>query len=161
TSLGVEEWTFKELRAAATDGVFRLAVDWLKQKDDAWITSLYARLHRTQKSSEPRLAAEAYPIVRLADGSQVRLTSDGVPEAYLPGDTVVTSAFKFVSPKVLADKDAKDFFLSVGYSEPDLVAEVIDHILPLYGSWDESPSESENICHVNMILQAYRTDSIA
>ena len=160
TSLGIEEWTLKDLRAAATGRVSQLAVDWLKKKEDAWFTSLYSRLNKIPTGSDHRLAAEAYPIVRLTDGSQVRLTVNGVPMAHLPSATPTTTRFKIVSPAVLTEEDATKYLVSCGYSEPDLIAEVIDHVIPLYAS-DTPPAVTENIAHLNVIAEAYATDSIA
>ena len=160
TSLGIEELTFKDLRLKATQKVLQRAAVWLKQKDDAWITSLFSRLSKVQKNSEARLAAETYPIVRLADGGQVQLLKNGVPTAYLPSEQAASGTYRFVSRCVIADNDAKDFLVSLGYSEPDLVAEVIDHVLPLYRE-ALRPSVSDHARHVSMIREAYSTDSNA
>lgn len=160
SSVGVEEWTLKDLRDAANPKTVSLAEAWLRQKTDEWMQSLYCRLQRTPLKSDARVAADAFPIVRLADGAHVQMRTNGEPTAYMSSDLTVNNRFKFVSQAVIVEKDARELFVAAGYSEPDLVAEVIDHIVPAYGSLT-CPSAVENSEHVNTIVAAYATDSIS
>lgn len=159
SSIGINEWTAKDLREAASNEVHEVAAKWLQGKDDNWMTALYCRLNKLPEYSEARNAATAYPIVRLVDGTHIHATVNEQPAAYLPSNSASSVRFKTISPAVLKEPDARDYFLSLNYSEPNVVAELIDHILPLYSS-KPLPTAKENVRHVMLIAESCSTDSI-
>jgi hypothetical protein len=75
------------------------------------------------------------PILRREDGSQViPLHPDGRPAAYLPGPA--HTQLPTVRRAVAEVREARQFLEALGFTEPDLVAEVLEGILPRYGGLD-------------------------
>jgi hypothetical protein len=104
-----------------------LTKDFLRAQPDEWIVRLYAFL-----LADPALwpAARDKPVIRLEDGSQVT-PSDG---AYLPG--AAGSSLPTVRRSVADSPAARRFLEAMGLSEPDVVAEVLEIILPRYDGLD-------------------------
>jgi hypothetical protein len=122
--------------------VARLTADFLSARSDAWIVSFYWFLYQHAALwQEPRhpgdLAgpARSKPIIRLDDGAQVApFDARGRPVAYLPGPA--DTAFATVRRAIAAHPDARQFLTALGFGEPDVVGEVLDHVLPRYHEAD-------------------------
>jgi hypothetical protein len=119
-----------------------LTSEFLADQPDRWIAGCYRFLlsHRSlweeprQPGDQPG-PARAKPIIRLTDGTQVLpFTAGGRPAAYLPGP--VATQFPTVRRAVADDPDARRFLEALGFAEPDVLAEVIDHVLPRYDQAD-------------------------
>lgn len=142
---GVDELTPRALADALTPG-------FLAAQPDEWIGRLYAFLHQ-----HPSLSREAtgpdeepgpirsVPVIRLEDGSQaLPFDQRGRPAAYLPGPEQAgpepggpeLGGFRIVRRAVAAQPGARDFLASLGFAEPDVVAEVLDDVLPRYADAD-------------------------
>ena len=131
---------------AAMDGGF------LTARADQWIGRLYRFLDQNhdlwreprQPGEQPGVARSS-PIIRLEDGTQVApFDPRGRPAAYLPGP--VPSSFATVRRTVADLPGARQFLTSLGYAEPDIVAEVLDRVLPRYDKADVAhldPAEHE------------------
>lgn len=107
-----------------------LTEPFLERQNDDWIIRLYAFLG--EQRSQWRTAQER-PILRLEDGRQVPpFRDDKRPNAFLPpeGET----AFPIVRRAVAADEKAWQFLRALGLTEPDLIDEVLENILPKYES---------------------------
>jgi len=125
-----------EITAAAL--VRRAGQDFLAAQPDDWIARYYAFLYRraalwqaAQPGGGPAGPARSAPVIRLADGRQVAPFDDaGRPAAYLPGPA--RSRLPVVRRAVAADPAAREFLAALGFTEPDLVAEVLDVVLPRY-----------------------------
>jgi hypothetical protein len=140
---GLAEVTAADAVAAATGG-------FLAGQPDAWMARFYAFLHRRPAlwqeppgPGEPSGPARAAPVIRLEDGSQVApYGPDGRPAAYLPLDGPAAdgapSALRTVRRAVTVLPGAKPFLEALGFTEPDLVAEVLDGVLPGYDGLDVS-----------------------
>jgi hypothetical protein len=110
----------------------------LLDRSDDWIVSFYRFLYRHPALwQEPvpagaRLAlARSRPIIRLEDGTQVEpFDARGRPAAYLPGPAA--TEFATVRRSIAKHPDARQFLTAIGFSEPDIVAEVLDYVLPRY-----------------------------
>ena len=139
--LGVGEVTGADLAA-------RLSAEFLAAQPDEWIAALYAYLDaRPSLWREAGLAGEEpgparqQPILRLEDGRQV-VPGDSAqwPGAYLPGALGTGGGSVAGLPVVrraVADVPAARRFLeALGLTEPDLVAQVLDGILPRYEGLD-------------------------
>jgi hypothetical protein len=120
----------------------RVTGEFLSARSDQWIGRLYWFLYQNQAlwrepshpGDEPG-PARAKPIIRLEDGSHVApFDARGRPAAYLPGP--VGTEFATVRRAVAALPGARQFLEALGYSEPDIVAEVLDHVLPRYHDAD-------------------------
>ena len=118
--------------------VARLTAEFLSARPDQWIVSFYWFLYQHPALwQEPRhpgdLAgpARSKPIIRLEDGAQVApFDARGRPAAYLPGPA--ETGFATVRRAIAAHPDARQFLTALGFDEPDVVAEVLDYVLPRY-----------------------------
>jgi hypothetical protein len=133
--IGVEEVT-------AIDVVSRLTGDFLQAQPDEWIARLYAflatdsRLWRAPRfDDEPPGPARALPIIRLEDGRQVApFDAEGRPAVYLPGPAA--SSVPTVRRAIADSPVAQPFLAALNLTAPDVIAEVLDIILPSYDDLD-------------------------
>ena len=150
TQLNVEE-------IEAENFARQLTTSFLIKQSDQWISRLYAFLN-SRKGLKSTIINR--PIIRLEDGRQVPpLKSDGnQPNAYLPIDsehdhlaTVKGSIFSYPSTQ----REARAFLRDLGLTEPDIVADVIEDILPRYTShtYGRMP-ECQHKEHLKTIMKA-------
>jgi hypothetical protein len=131
--LGIDEVTAPGLVADLTG-------EFLRAQTDAWIASFYgflfahAALWRAARfDDEPPGPARAAPIIRLEDGSQVAPSdTDGRPAVYLPGAAGSASSLPTVRRAVADSPVARPFLEALGLARPDVMAEVLELILPRY-----------------------------
>jgi hypothetical protein len=122
--------------------VARVTGEFLSVRPDQWIGRFYRFLYQHQslwrEPSHPGDQpgpARAKPIIRLEDGVHVLpFDARGRPAAYLPGP--VETEFATVRRAVAALPEARQFLEALGFAEPDVVAEVLDHVLPRYDDAD-------------------------
>jgi hypothetical protein len=125
-----------------SDLVANLSREFLEDEPDEWITRLYAflfdrpALWRAPRSEDEEPgAARAKPVIRLEDGSHVEpFDRQGRPMVYLPGPGA--SGFPTVRRDIADSPAARPFLDALNLPEPDLVAEVLELILPRYGGLD-------------------------
>jgi hypothetical protein len=133
--IGVEEVT-------AADVVSRLTGDFLQAQPDEWIARLYgflaadSALWRAPRfGDEPPGPARAKPIIRLEDGRQVTaFDAEDRPAVYLPGPAA--SSLPTVRRAIADSPVGRPFLTALNLSVPDVVAEVLDIILPGYDDLD-------------------------
>jgi hypothetical protein len=134
--IGVGEVTPADLLARATRG-------FLEAQPDEWIIRFYGFLHAEPDLwREPRLPgdppgpARSRPVIRLEDGRQAEpFDAEGRPAAYLPADYQPGPAgtgFPTVRRAVAEAPVARAFLEALGFTEPDIVSEVLEIILPRY-----------------------------
>ncbi len=119
-----------------------LTAEFLSARSDQWIVSFYWFLYQHPALwQEPRhpgdLAgpARSKPIIRLEDGAHVApFDAQGRPAAYIPGSA--DTGFATIRRAIAAHPDARQFLTALGFDEPDVVAEVLDHVLPRYRDAD-------------------------
>ncbi len=122
--------------------VARLTAGFLSDRSDQWIVSFYWFLDQhpalwREPGHPGDLAgpARSKPIIRLEDGTQVApFDARGRPAAYLPGPA--ETEFATVRRAIAAHPGARQFLTALGFSEPDVVAEVLDYVLPRYHDAD-------------------------
>jgi hypothetical protein len=133
--IGIDEITPADL-------VARVTREFLQAQSDEWITRFYAFLftdsalwRAARSDGEQPGPARAKPIIRLEDGRQVP-PFDGRdrPAVYLPGP--VASSLPTVRRAVADSAAARQFLEALSLTEPDVVAEVLELILPRYGRPD-------------------------
>ena len=133
--VGVEEVTAEAVVAGVTAG-------FLAAQSDEWIGRLYGFLYQHPAlwrepghPGEQPGPARRTPIIRLEDGSQVApFDASGRPAAYLPA--AAQTELATVRRAVAAVPDAAAFLKALGLAEPDIVAEVLDRVLPRYHEAD-------------------------
>jgi hypothetical protein len=119
--------------------VGRVTREFLVPQSDAWISRFYAFLYQNPALwRAPRFLGEqpgparTRPIIRLEDGSHVApFDSEDRPAAYLPGP--VETGFRTVRRTVAGLPAARQFLEALKFTEPDVMAEVLENILPRYG----------------------------
>jgi hypothetical protein len=110
----------------------RVTGEFLEAQSDAWTTRLYGFLF-----GHPTLwqAAGAAPVIRLEDGRHVApLDGRGRPVVYLPG--AAPSTLPTVRRTIAESPAARPFLEALHLAEPDVVAEVLQVILPGYDGLD-------------------------
>ena len=144
-SIAPEQVLWRYLRAeigvgevTPEDVAQRLTREFLEAQPDEWIIRLYAFLARYPALwRRPRFAdtepgpARDQPLIRLEDGRHVA-PFDGRdrPAVYLPGP--VASGFPTVRRAIADSPAARPFLAELNLAEPDVVAEVLELILPRY-----------------------------
>jgi hypothetical protein len=112
--------------------VTRVTEEFLEEQDDLWITRFYRFL-----AGHPSLwpTAGAKPVIRLEDGRQVApLDGQGRPAVYLPGPA--PSSLPTVKAAVADSPAARPFLAALQLTVPDVVAEVLQIVLPQYDALD-------------------------
>jgi len=133
--IGIDEVT-------PADVVSRVTREFLQAQTDEWITRLYVFLFTDSglwraprfEGDEPG-PARAKPVIRLEDGSQVApFDSQDRPVVYLPGP--VASSLPTVRRAIADSPAARQFLEALKLTEPDVMAEVLQIILPSYNGLD-------------------------
>ena len=79
------------------------------------------------------------------------------PNAYLSPEN--DTKFPVVSRKISNDENALEFLKKLGLTKPDVVSEVIEHVLPRYRRLNPDISDDEHRQDITKILKAYDIDS--
>ena len=133
--IGIDEVT-------PADVVSRVTSEFLRAQTDEWITRFYAFLFTDSTLwRAPRFEgdqpgpARAKPVIRLEDGSQVApFDVQDRPVVYLPGPAA--SSLPTVRRAIADSPAARQFLAALNLTEPDVVAEVLQIILPRYNGLD-------------------------
>ena len=116
--------------------------EFLMVQPDAWISRFYAFLHQHSAlwrapefpGDQPGPARDK-PVIRLDDGTQVLpFDSRDRPAAYLPGPG--GTGLPTVRRAVADVPGARHFLEALKFTEPDVVAEALDSVLPRYSGLD-------------------------
>ena len=157
-----EEIGIEEVTPEAVVG--RVTREFLVAQSDAWTRRFYEFLHRSPAlwrepgPGEQPGPARARPIIRLEDGSHVTpFDSAGRPAAYLPGPAV--TGVPTVRRAVADFPAARQFLEALRFTEPDVVAEVLESILPRYGGLevadlDAAQHDADLECVVRALAEA-------
>ena len=123
--IGLDEFTPEAV-------VTRVTEEFLEEQNDRWITHFYRFL-----AGHPSLwpAAGLKPVIRLEDGRQVApLDGQGRPAVYLPGPA--PSILPTVKRAIADSAAARPFLAALQLTVPDVVAEVLEIVLPRYDGLD-------------------------
>ena len=149
-----------------TPEIFARRVDcrFLSAQTDEWMVRLYKFLGQHEalwRSSVSRRATgliRQKKFVRLEDGRQVSaFDEDGSVAVYLPHHG--TRQLPTVKSELLKDPAVAEFFSRLGIHEPDVVAEVLKHVIPLYELDERDVSDKDHREHIDLIMQALKVDS--
>jgi hypothetical protein len=131
--------------------VSRMTEDFLTGQDDRWIARLYRFL-----AGYPSLwpAAGAQPVIRLEDGRQVpAFDGAGHPAVYLPGPA--PTSLPTVKRAIADSPAARPFLAALQLTVPDLVAEVLEIVLPRYREPDIAAlDEGRHDADVELVARA-------
>lgn len=139
----------------------KISENFLSIQDDKWFVRFYKFL-----SDQPALWRYSYsvlrtkPILRLQNHTHVNPPQESsLPTAYLSDDTSVDASQPIVKLEISQDKEAYKFLRTLGVQEYDIVAEVIETILPKYKEDSPTISSYEHRRDFDRIKRAYDTDS--
>lgn len=146
----------------------RLSEQFLAGQDDEWFIKFYEFLSdqnalwrppRWQYNTTSGILRNK-PILRLQSEAQVNpFRSDGSPNAYLAVGTDSETSLPIVKVTLSSHHEARQFLSQLGIEELDLVAEVVEQILPKYTDDSVMIESEENKRDLKKIEQAYKTDS--
>ncbi len=127
-----------------------LGKGFLESQPDEWIINLY-RFLNARPATRP--ASRRVPIIRLENGRHVSAGS----RIRLPSET--KTEFPTARSAICEDPEALAFLKSLGLIEPDLVDDVIRHVLPKYAECPIDVAAADYESDVGRVLSAYNTDS--
>ncbi len=148
--------------------VTRVTRDFLAARSDQWMGQFYGfllqnpTLWRAKRSwYEKPGPARAKPIIRLEDGSHILpFTPAELPAAYLPGRT--DTEFPTVRRAVVQIPEARRFLEALAFTEPDVVTEVLEKVLPRYASQDvqnlDNAQHEADLGHIASALNTVNAD---
>ena len=146
----------------------RVSEQFLTSQDDEWFIRFYEFLSEQNALWRPPRwkydeggILRKKPILRLQDDSHVNpFRYDGLPNAYLAVGTDTTTSLPIVKVGLSDHQVACSFLKKLGILlELDLVAEVVEGILPKYRDDSVTIESEENKRDLKKIEQAYKTDS--
>lgn len=146
-----------------------MSEEFLAKQPDEWFIRLYAFLLGQKALWRPgrwnRGILRNKPILRLQNGNNVNpfkdresFKFDESPNAYLAVETGTETDFPTVKLAISQDEEARKFLTEMGIPELDIVAEVIEKVLPKYKAGEEI-SEEKHKQDISKIERAYKTDS--
>lgn len=144
--------------------VAHLDEEFLCAAEDSWLIRFYAFLEQSPtlwraargRFEQPGIA-RSMPLIRLEDGSHVApFDTDGKANAYLPG--AAPSDYPTVRRAIADDRVARAFLIKLGLQEPDAVDEVLEKVLPRYGT-GHGVAVDQNAHDVDLICRALRSAS--
>ena len=146
-----------------------LSEQFLASQDDEWLTEFYKFLTEQKALWRPPRwkydeggILRTKPILRLQDGSHVNpFRNDGSPNAYLAVGPDTETSFQIVKVELSQNEEAYGFLKELGIPELDIVAEVIEKILPKYTDDSVMVESEDNKGDLKKIERAYKTDSQA
>lgn len=158
--LGVEEVTPETF-------VRRITVSFLEEQTDEWMARFYTYLTGQESlwraprwPGDPAGPLRDREFIRLEEGKHIApFRADGIPNCYLPSKA--ETEFPVVRHSIAANQGALKFLEQLGLTEPNVVAEVIERILPRYSTSNRivDISEEEHKKNITKILRALKTDS--
>jgi len=100
------------------------------------------------------------PIIRLQDGSHTKPSdANSTSNVYFPLNANINLSFPIVKLEIAQNEDAYEFLKTLGIQEYDIVAEVIENVLPKYDEESSTIQLDEHLQDFAKINKAYDTDS--
>lgn len=138
------------------DIVRRLSHEFLLARTDEWIRLFYEFLAEHESRTLHEVLRDK-PIVRLADGSQIRPSGDNAPGIFLPGPT--QTRFRTVRESVCDTDESLGFLESLGIREANIVDDVVENRLPAYEDDATPVGAREYLADLERIEAASKADS--
>lgn len=150
SELNVDEITPDKFANSLSEG-------FLAEQTDEWFIRFYKFLLGQKTLWHYPLTWR--PILRLQDGMHVNPSRpDKSPTAYLASEKDVETSLPIIKLSISQDEEAHKFLKDLGVPELDIVAEVVEKVLPKYVTREKIPEEMHKQ-DISKIDQAYKTDS--
>ncbi len=138
---------------------------FFEKQSDQWMIDFYQQLSHQKalwkkgEYSWDHGALREKPFIRLQNCSHVSpFDKDNKPKVYLPMKASHDVSLPTVKVEIAKNDEVKRFLSDLGIPEFDIVAEVIEHVIPKYTS--TSPPKSDEHSHdIEKIMEALKTDS--
>ena len=143
----------------------RLSESFLAEQSDNWFVRFYKFLSIGARPpisiwKPPKSLLRTRPILRLQDGTHINPSQErSFPTAYLSVGRSADISLPIVKWEISQDEDAYNFLKALGVQECDVVAEVIETVLPKYELEFLKVSIDEHLRDFAKIERAYKTDS--
>lgn len=137
---------------------------FIEQQSDGWVARFYAFLNKQEalwRAGDGILRNK--PFIRLQDATHVApFRSDGLPNAYLSLSSRDETDFPTVKREAVENKvvgrNSLIFLIHLGLSEPDVVAEVIEKIIPKYQQHKVNQiEEAEHKRDIDKVLRSLKS----
>ncbi len=129
--------------------------EFLVSQTDEWIVRLYEFLNGQKAALRRHI--DTIPLLRLSDGSQVRVKDNGISNAFFPSE--LETGFPTIDRNVCSTPTSREFLVSLGITEADSVDDVVRNILPKYQQEEFEVSDEDYDADIQRILKAFSTDS--
>lgn len=143
----------------------RVDVDFFCNQNNQWMINFYINLQNQKTLWKEGASWDSGPLrkkpfIRLQDGSHVcPFNDDGIPNVYLPKKTLVNAQLPTIAVEIASHDEARRFLISdLKIPEFDIVAEVLEHVLPKYKSL-HPPQTDEHLLDIEKIVEALSIDS--
>ncbi|WP_455947809.1 sacsin N-terminal ATP-binding-like domain-containing protein [Lelliottia jeotgali] len=156
----IRQYLMRELdveEVTPTKLVPSLTKSFLEAQSDEWVVRLYEFLSGQEKALRRHL--DTTPLIRLDDGTHVVARENGISNAFLP--SAIATSFPTMRRTVCSTPEACSFLTSLGITEPDLVDDVIWHLLPKYQQQEVDVDDGAYAADIERIRAAFSTDSSA
>ena len=143
----------------------KITKEFLSEQINEWFIEFYKYLSDHQTLWKPSRVSWATggilrtkEILRLQDDSLVvPFQSDRMtPNAYLTSKEHLDSSFPIVKTEISQDEDVKRFLIELGIPELDIVAEVIEKVLPKYKN--STVTKETHLNDIEQILKAHQIE---
>ena len=133
----------------------RLSKEFMKNQSEAWVKQLY--LYFASKHDLHSLL-KGIPILKTARGAFVAAVDENnLPAVFLPSKN--SSGYPTIKKSLAHDPVLKEFFNSLGLTEPDLTSEVLRQVLPKYSNGASGVGRQEHREDIERIASSLRSDS--
>lgn len=146
--------------------VRKVDINFFEKQSDEWFIEFYKQLQgqkslwKKSKYYSDRGPLQYKPFIRLQNGQHVQpLYPGSTPNAYLSSAIINDPSLPIIKLTLIANEDIKRFLLECGIPEYDIVAEVIEHIIPKYSPSMLNVDNEEHKKDIEKIVIAYKTDS--
>jgi predicted house-cleaning noncanonical NTP pyrophosphatase (MazG superfamily) len=135
----------------------KLSKTFIEKQPDDWMILFYSKIEKSLTHAKFLLRDK--PVIRLENGSHVTPFTNKKPNAYLNMSTMETD-LPVVKSTLIQDEASKKFLKNLGIPELDIVAEVIEKIVPKYNNKVSGIIHNdEHLKDIEKIHLAWQTDS--
>jgi len=135
--------------------ISKLSKSFIAKQPDDWMILFYTSIEKSL--TNPKFQLRDKPVIRLENGSHVTPFSNKKPNAYLNINSIETD-LPVVKSTLIQDDACKKFLKRLGLTDLDIVAVVIEKILPKYNIM-LGIHHDEHLRDIKRIHLAWQTDS--
>jgi len=135
--------------------ISKLSKSFIEKQPDDWMVLFYTSIEKSL--TNPKFQLREKPVIRLENDTHVTPVTQNKPNAYLNVSSIETD-LPVVKSTLIQDEASKKFLKQLGIPDLDIVAEVIEKILPRYNN-RLAIHNDEHLRDIEKIYLAWQTDS--